>query len=132
MDGGGALLTSSQLLWDEPEREENMTIFITMGRFSKDGMAGLLARPEDRTKAVSELFTGVGGHLIDLYFTLGDYDVVVISECPDEKAALAALLPVAASGVLSDLRTCVAYRPADAAAAAQKAKSVTYRPPGRA
>jgi len=109
-----------------------MSIFITTGRYSKDSIAGLMAQPEGRAKAISDLFAGVGGRLIDIYFTLGEHDFLVIAEAPDEKAALAALLPVGASGAVSDMKTCVAYRAADVAAAAQKAKSVTYRPPGKA
>ena len=109
-----------------------MTIFITTGRYSKDGTAGLMAQPEGRAKALTDLFAAVGGRLVDIYFTLGAHDFVVIAEAPDEKAVLAALLPVASSGAVSDLQTCVAYRAADVAAAVQKAKSVTYRPPGEA
>jgi uncharacterized protein with GYD domain len=95
-------------------------------------MAGLMAQPEGRAKALTDLFSAVGGRLIDHYVTLGEHDFLVIAEGPDEKAILAALLPVAASGAVTDLKTCVAYRAADVAAAVQKAKAVTYRPPGKA
>lgn len=109
-----------------------MTIFIITGRYSKDGMAGLVAQPEGRAKALTELFGAVGGRLVDIYFTLGEHDVLVIAEAPDERAVLAALLPVASSGAVTELKTCVAYRAADVAAAVAKAKAVTYRPPGKA
>ena len=109
-----------------------MTIFISTGRYSKDSMAGLMAQPEGRAKALTDLFSAVGGRLVDHYFTLGEHDFMVVVEAPDEKAILAALLPVAASGAVTDLKTCVAYRAADAAAAVQLAKAVSYRPPGKA
>lgn len=41
-----------------------MPIYIAQGRYSRDAVQGMLAAPEDRSKAVSKLFKEAGGKLI--------------------------------------------------------------------
>jgi uncharacterized protein with GYD domain len=52
----------------------------------------------NRADAAAALFSGMGGSMIDSYWTLGAYDLVVISEFPDDETATAALLRVAELG----------------------------------
>jgi uncharacterized protein with GYD domain len=51
----------------------------------------------DRAEAAKKLATDLGGSLETLW-TLGSYDVVAISEFPDDESATAFLLRVAADG----------------------------------
>ena len=48
-----------------------MPIFITQGRYSEHALKGMMANPEDRAKAVGELFQRAGGKLLGFYFTSG-------------------------------------------------------------
>src|SRR5262252_1060148 len=64
-----------------------MPLFITQGRFTREYIKGGLAKPEDRHAAISRLCEQAGGKLASLYYTLGQYDFIVISEMPDAKAA---------------------------------------------
>ena len=57
-----------------------MPLFITQGRFTREYIKGGLAKPEDRHAAISRLCEQAGGKLVSLYFTLGQYDFMVISE----------------------------------------------------
>ena len=57
-----------------------MTTFITQARFTKDGLKGMVASPEDRAEVVGRLIGEVGGKLISYYMTSGDYDVLLIFE----------------------------------------------------
>jgi uncharacterized protein with GYD domain len=108
----------------------DMTIWVLQGTYTKDGAAGLVANPEDRTKAMAALFEPVGGHILDAYFIVGGR-FLVIAEFPDEKAAMATALPALASGALSDVRAEVAIRAADMRTSAELARSIAYRGPGR-
>jgi uncharacterized protein with GYD domain len=74
-----------------------MPLFITQGRFTREYIKGGLAKPEDRQVAIARLCEQVGGKLVSLYFTMGQYDFIVISEMPDAKAA-SVLAFVAAGG----------------------------------
>lgn len=51
-----------------------------------------------RAEAFRALLQGLGGELIDLYWTLGSYDIVAVMDAPDDETATAALLKVGALG----------------------------------
>ena len=48
-----------------------MPLFITQGRFTHDAWKGMIAKPEDRAEAVSQLLAKSGGKLLAYYFTFG-------------------------------------------------------------
>ena len=98
-----------------------MAIYITQGRYTREAIQGMIKSPEDRSKAVAKLIKASGGKLISYYVTFGEYDFLLISEGPDERAVSAAILAAAAGGGVTDLRTTIAISPADAMEAFQKA-----------
>ena len=64
-----------------------MPTFITQGRYSRDAIRGMIARPEDRADAVARLLSKAGARLIGLYFTFGEYDFLLIAEAPNRAAS---------------------------------------------
>lgn len=109
-----------------------MPIFVTQGRYSRDALRGMLAKPEDRLEAASKLAQAAGGKLLSYYVTFGEHDFLVISDMPSEKQAAAFALTAAAAGGVTDLRTTLALTTADAKAvfAAAGEMGPGYRPPG--
>src|ERR1700732_90897 len=105
--------------------EEPMAIYITQGRYTPDAVRGMVAKPEDREKAVADLMEKAGGKLLALYFTFGEYDVLAITEAPSEEVMASALIAVAASGGLSPLRTSVAMTAKDAMMAFKSAGALS-------
>lgn len=93
-----------------------MPIYISRGRFTPDAINGMMAKAENRQKAVSNLFESVGGKLTGWYLTFGPHDWLVIGEFPNDKAAASAILAAAAGGSLSDIETTVAMTADDARA----------------
>jgi uncharacterized protein with GYD domain len=89
-----------------------MPLFITQGRFTQDAVKGMLAKPEDRSEAVSQLFAKSGGKLLAYYMTFGEYDFLIVSEGPQEGAATSAII-AAASGGVTDLKTTLAMSSAE-------------------
>jgi uncharacterized protein with GYD domain len=72
-----------------------------------------LARPENRQAAISRLREQAGRKLLNLYFTLGQHDFVVLSEMPDAKAA--SIVSLAASGGgIQDVVTTQAFTTVEA------------------
>ncbi len=110
-----------------------MPIYITQGRYTSDAINGMVAKPEDREKAVADLMEKAGAKLLALYFTFGEYDVLSISEAPSEEVMASALIAAAASGGLSHLRTSVAMTAKDAMKAFKSAGALgeSFKPPGR-
>lgn len=104
-----------------------MPIYITQGRYTRDAVKGMLARPEDRAEQVSRLLSKVGGRLIGYYMTFGEYDFLTIAEAPSETQMAAALIVAAGSGGVTDLRTTLALSPVEGkgafAAASELARS---------
>ena len=109
-----------------------MAIFITQGRFTREYIRGGLARPEDRQAAISRLCEQAGGKLLNLYFTLGQHDFVLISEMPDAKAASVISLAAAGGGGIQDVATTQAFTTGEAKDLFERAGKVagSYRPMG--
>jgi len=55
-----------------------------------------------RGEAFASLLEGLGGKVVELYWTLGAYDLVGIIEAPDDETATAAMLKL---GALGNVRT---------------------------
>jgi uncharacterized protein with GYD domain len=109
-----------------------MAIFITQGRFTREYIKGGLAKPEDRHAAISRLCEQVGGKLLNLYFTLGQHDFIVISEMPDAQAASVLAFVAAGGGGIENSVTTQAYTTAEAKTLFERAGKIagSYKPMG--
>ena len=109
-----------------------MPLFVTQGRYSADAYHGLVRTPDDRREAVSQLLEAGGAKLVDMYFTFGEYDFLLVSEAPDVDTVLSILMASAASGRVTGLKTVPAVSTTDAKAAMKKAGEIrdAYRPAG--
>jgi uncharacterized protein with GYD domain len=76
------------------------------------------------------LVESLGGKLITVDYCFGEFDVVSIAELPDNTAMASLVMAVGASGSVTNLRTTVLIPTADGFAAAQRAKEISYLPPG--
>ena len=108
-------------------------IFIIQGRYTKDAMAAMVDRPEDRSKEARKLLEAAGGKFIGSYFTFGDYDFAVIAEFDDIGAITPALIAAAAGGSIEGIRTTVGMQWSDGRAAFEKAAKLAkgFRSAGR-
>jgi uncharacterized protein with GYD domain len=109
-----------------------MTTFITQARFTKDGLKGMMAAPEDRAEVVGRLIEAVGGKLDAYYLTSGDYDILLIFEAPSYEDVVPALIVAAAGNGVTDLKTVTTLKSSDMKSAFAKAGSIalSYRSPG--
>jgi uncharacterized protein with GYD domain len=111
-----------------------MPIFITQGRYSREAIRGMIAKPEDRAEAVAKLAQEAGGRLLAYYVTLGEYDFMVICEMLSHKEASSVVLIAAAGGGVTDLRTTLAMTSAEAkelfVATGELGTGTSFRPAG--
>jgi uncharacterized protein with GYD domain len=109
-----------------------MPIFITQGRFTREYIRGGLAKPEDRHAAISRLCEQAGGKLLQLYFTLGQHDFMVISEMPDAQAASVVAFVASGGGGIENSVTTQAFTTAEAKAVFERAGKIagSYKPMG--
>ncbi len=52
----------------------------------------------ERSKAAEQALQKVGGRFVDTVYTMGQYDLVVITEAPDDETIMAFLLQIASLG----------------------------------
>ena len=91
-----------------------MPIYITRGRYSAESIKNLVANPEDRHEAVSQLVEAAGAKLLSFYVTLGHYDFLTVVDAPSAKEASAFILAAAAGGAVTDVETTEAFTTAEA------------------
>ena len=107
-----------------------MPKYLFQASYTTEGAKGLLKEGgTKRRAAVEQLMKSVGGKLEAFYFALGESDVFLLVDAPDNASVVAASLTTAAAGVVTNLRTSVLLTPEEMDQATKK--SVSYRPPGQ-
>jgi uncharacterized protein with GYD domain len=102
-----------------------------LGRFSytSESVKAMVSNPQDRARAAAEAAESLGGKLIGLWFSFGEFDGVFLAEAPDNTAAAALSMIVGGSGAMSKFETTVLLTMDEAQEAMRKAASASYRPP---
>ena len=106
-----------------------MPKYLFHANYTGEGMKGLLKEGGTRRfDAVEELFDSLGGFVESFYFALGDTDVYIVADLPDNASVTAIALSVAATGG-AVVKTTVLLTPEEV----DKAVSLRlkYRAPGK-
>ena len=74
-----------------------MPTYISMLRYTQQGIASVKSAPE-RMDAAKEAYRKAGGELKAIYLTLGQYDLVVVAEMPNDDAVARMALALGAQG----------------------------------
>jgi uncharacterized protein with GYD domain len=105
-----------------------MPRYMLLAEYTFEGLQGLLKEGgTGRRKAVETLVSSLGGHLETMHYAFGETDVFVTCELPDDEAAAAASLRVAASG-MANTRVVKLLDPSQIDAAVDR--QLEYRAPG--
>ena len=74
-----------------------MPTYISMLRYTKQGIGSIKSAPA-RIDAAKEAYRKAGGELKAIYLTMGQYDLVVITEMPNDEAVARMALALGAQG----------------------------------
>jgi uncharacterized protein with GYD domain len=74
-----------------------MATYISLINWTDKGI-GQFKSTVERAEAAKQLATKFGGTLKEIYWTVGPYDLVTISEAPDDESATAFSLALGAQG----------------------------------
>ena len=74
-----------------------MPTYITLVSWTQKGIENVRESP-NRLDAAKKLFQTAGGELKQFYLVLGQYDMVVVSEAPDDETASKMVLSIASQG----------------------------------
>ena len=77
-----------------------MATFITLGKYTAQGMAAFKDSPS-RLDAAREQLGPMGVNIKDAYLTMGEYDLCVVVEAPDNYTAAKALIALGMQGNVS-------------------------------
>ena len=106
-----------------------MPKYLAQATYTVEGMKGLFQYGgTKRREAVEELADSLGGRVEAFYYGLGDYDVFVVFDLPDNVSVTTASMVVNASGA-SRVKMTVLLSPEEVDQACNR--SVTYFPPGQ-
>ena len=73
---------------------------VVLGCYAPHAVKGVISG-SDREAAVQKLLDKVGGTLVSVMFTRGEFDVLVLADVPDEATAIGLTMAVQASGAVS-------------------------------
>jgi uncharacterized protein with GYD domain len=96
--------------------------------YSREAWQALVNNPQDRVEAVRPAIERLGGKIKDAYFAFGEYDIVVITEMPDNVNAAGLAIAFAAGGACKAVQTTPLLSTSEAVEALKKAGQSGYRP----
>ena len=82
-----------------------MPHYMTRFRFAQSSVKAMTTKPSDRAKAAVTALEPIGGKLVHYFFSLGEWDTVVIWEGPSMIAATALAMTLGAAGSMSAVET---------------------------
>jgi len=109
-----------------------MPHYLQQVAYSQEAWEALVANPQNRIEAVRPAIEKLGGKIEAAWFSFGDYDIVVITDMPDNVSAAAIAMAFAAGGACKSVHTTPLISPDEAIQALKKAKECGYRPATKA
>jgi uncharacterized protein with GYD domain len=98
---------------------------------SPQGYAGVLQKPEDRSKVLRPLFETAGCKLEQFYASLIENKTYLIVESPDLNSVYTLCANFVAAGAASAIKCTPLIAVSEAVSLFKKAAKLGYRPPGK-
>ena len=95
------------------------------------GVAGVLEKPEDRTKPVRRVFEAAGCKLEQFYVSLIENKTYLIVEAPDLESVYSVAVNFLAAGAALSIKCSPILTAAEAVPMLKRAAGAGYRPPGK-
>jgi len=106
-----------------------VALYMTQFSYTAEAWKALVKAPEDRSKVFGQLVEKMGGRLVAMYYSAGEWDGLLIYEAPDEVGAAATIFSAVSPGHVRESRTTLLLSVEDAMEAMARAKAEVYPPP---
>jgi uncharacterized protein with GYD domain len=106
-----------------------MAYYLTQVSFTAESLAKMVREPQNREQAVRPMIEKVGGRVVGMWFSFGDYDSITITEMPDSVSITAIALAVGSSGAVKAIKTTPLITMEEGMQAMRKASGAGYRAP---
>ena len=74
-----------------------MPIYISLMKLTKQGITNIKDAPK-RVENATKILESMGGKILSFYFTMGEYDKVVIADCPNDEVAMTMVMALGSYG----------------------------------
>lgn len=74
-----------------------MPVYVTLFKFTDQGIK-TVKESTARTKANKKALEAAGAKILDLYYTMGEYDLVAVTEAPSDEVCMAVTLAIGMAG----------------------------------
>jgi len=108
-----------------------MPLYMYQAAYTAESLAAQLKNPQNRADTVGRAACeAVGGRLVGSWYCVGEYDLMIIADVPDNGSMAAIALAIAAGGAVKSARTTVLMSGEEAVAGMKKADAVAriYKP----
>jgi uncharacterized protein with GYD domain len=107
-----------------------MALYLTRFSYTPETWARMVKNPEDRREAARKYIESVGGKLHGFWYSFGSSDGYNLWEAPDNVSMAAVAIAIGGGGALSKIETTPLLTVEETLDALDRARAVTYRPPG--
>ena len=110
---------------------ELMPDYLVQIVLAPETVATYVAKPQNREEMARSVNENPGGKIKGFWYTLGDYDVVIIETLPDNVSAAAHSMAAIASGAFKLFKTTPLLSVNEGIEAMKKASKAGYKPPSK-
>lgn len=110
---------------------ELMPDYLVQIVLAPETVATYVAKPQNREEMARSVIENLGGKIKGFWYTLGDYDVVIIETLPDNVSAAAHSMAAIASGAFKLFKTTPLLSVNEGIEAMKKASKAGYKPPSK-
>jgi uncharacterized protein with GYD domain len=110
------------------ERRKTMATYLVQTSYTQQALAALVKNPQNRTEPIRKAVEKLGGTLVGLWLSFGKHDVVCMVDMPDNIAAAAMAIAVAAGGAVQNTHTTPLLSVDEGITALKKAAGSGYKP----
>ena len=107
-----------------------MSLYLMRFSYTPEAWSRLIKQPEDRRDVARAVVEKLGGKLHGFWYGFGEHDGFVLIEAPDNTAAAAFSVGIAARGSLRSAETTPLLTVEEMIEALEKARDLPYRSPG--
>jgi uncharacterized protein with GYD domain len=105
-----------------------MPLYLYQAAYTPESLAAQMKNPVNRLDVVAEQIRPTGARFVAGGFSLGEHDIAVVMEAPDDTTMAAVAVAISAGGAVRNAQTTRLLSGAEYVEALKKASSIGYRP----
>src|SRR5262249_39248368 len=106
-----------------------MSLYVYQAAYTAESLSAQIKRPQDRIEAIRPSFEAMGAKILAGGRPLGEYDLQVVYEAPDDSTAAALAVAIGAGGAMRAAKTTRLLSGAEWIESLRKAQGSRYKPP---